>query len=61
MNHNPILFIQGHSIHTVHTQGKVYQAKHTIKGPKTWKVQLYKEVSCQSRSSHRVSLRRDCH
>jgi len=22
MNHNSILFIQGHSIHTVHTQGK---------------------------------------
>jgi len=22
MNHNSILFIQGHSIHTVHSQGK---------------------------------------
>jgi len=61
MNHNSILFIQGHSIHTVHTQGKAHQAKHTIKGPKTWKVQLYREVPCQSRSSHMVSLRWDCH
>jgi len=61
MNHNSILFIQGHSILTVHTQGKAYQAKNTIKGPKTWKVQLYREVMCQSRSSHKVLLRRDCH
>jgi len=35
MNNNSILFIQGQSIHIVHTHGKAYQAKHAIKGPKT--------------------------